>query len=344
GFTKALQGLASGVITASGSGQPGEEAEIRIRGFSSFGDASPLIVLDGFPFDGNLSSIPLSEIASISVLKDASATALYGSRAASGVIIISTKSGLPGTSELNLRVRYGISNRAVPDYNRVTVPEYYELQWEGIRNALVTSGTDLEDAGILARQQLVSTLGGYNAWNVPDGEVVDNNGRINSNAELLWHDNWQEELFVTGKRSEIALQTKGGSEKTTYFLSGTVLNEDGIIQASNLKKYAARANVDTQINPWIKAGINFSGSLSEQNYPVSTGNSYLNPFNFAGMIAPIYPVYLYNEEGELQTDADGNKLYDYGSGYGRSRSYGSNLNPLGTTALDERLYKKDVFT
>ncbi|MBW6537337.1 MAG: SusC/RagA family TonB-linked outer membrane protein [Mariniphaga sp.] len=343
-FTKALQGLSSGVLTTSGNGQPGEEAEIRIRGFSSFGDASPLIVLDGFPYDGNLSSVPLSEIASISILKDASATALYGSRAASGVIIITTKSGLPGTSELNLRVRYGISNRAVPDYNRVTVPEYYELQWEGIRNALVASGTDLEDAGMMARQQLVSTLGGYNAYNVPDGEVVDNNGRINSNAELLWYDNWQEELFVTGKRSEIMLQTKGGSEKTTYFLSGTVLNEDGIIQASNLKRYAARANVNTQINSWIKAGINFSGSLSEQNYPVSTGNSYLNPFMFAGMIAPIYPVYLYNEEGELQTSADGKKLYDYGSGYGRSRSYGSNLNPLGTTDLDERLYKKDVFT
>ena len=343
-FTKALQGLSSGVISTSGSGQPGEEAEIRIRGFSSFGDASPLIVLDGFPYDGNLSSVPLSDIASISVLKDASATALYGSRAASGVIIITTKSGLPGTSELNLRVRYGISNRAVPDYNRVTVPEYYELQWEGIRNALVASGTDFEGAGNMARQQLVPTLGGYNAYNVPDGEVVDNNGKINSNAELLWHDNWQEELFVTGKRSEIALQSKGGTEKTTYFLSGTLLNEDGIIKASNLKRYTARANVNTQINPWIRAGINFSGSLSEQNFPVSSGTSYLNPFRFTGMIAPIYPVYLYNEEGVLQTNAEGEKLYDYGSGYGRSRAYGSNLNPLGTTELDERLYKKDVFT
>jgi TonB-linked SusC/RagA family outer membrane protein len=343
-FTKAIQGLSSGVITTSGSGQPGEEAEIRIRGFSSFGDAGPLVVLDGFPYDGSLSSVPLSEIASISVLKDASATALYGSRAASGVIIITTKSGLPGTSDLNLRVRYGISNRAIPDYNRVNVPEYYELQWEGIRNALVASGTDFEEAGILARQQLVSTLGGYNAYNVPDGEVVNNNGRINSNAELLWHDNWQEELFVTGKRSEIALQTKGGSEKTTYFLSGTLLNEDGIIKASNLKRYTARANVKTQINSWIKAGVNFSGSLSEQNYPVSSGSSYLNSFRFAGMIAPIYPVYLYNETGKLQTDAEGKKLYDYGSGYGRFRPFGSNLNPLGTTELDERLYKKDVFT
>ncbi len=344
GFTKALQGLASGVITTSGSGQPGEDAEIRIRGFSSFGDASPLIVLDGFPYDGNLSSVPLSEIASISVLKDASATALYGSRAASGVIIITTKSGQAGASALNLNVRYGISNRAIPDYNRVTVPEYYELQWEGIRNALVASGTGFDEAGILAQQHLVSTLGGYNAYNVPDNEVVDNNGKINQVAELLWHDNWQDELFVTGKRHEIALQTKGGTEKTTYFLSGTVLNEDGIIQASNLKRYAARANVNTQINPWIQAGINFSGSLSEQNYPVSSGNSYLNPFRFTGMIAPIYPVYLYNEQGELQTDADGNKLYDYGTGFGRSRLYASNLNPLGTTALDERLYKKDVFT
>ncbi|WP_372950028.1 SusC/RagA family TonB-linked outer membrane protein [Mariniphaga sp.] len=344
GFTKALQGLTSGVITTSGSGQPGEDAEIRIRGFNSFGNASPLVVLDGFPYDGNLSSVPLSEIASISILKDASASALYGSRAASGVIIITTKSGVAGTSELNLSVRYGLSNRAVPDYNRVTVPEYYELQWEGLRNALVASGTDWADAGNMARQQLIPTLGGYNAYNVPDGEVVDSNGKINSNAELLWNDNWQQELFITGKRSELALQTKGGSEKTTYFISGTFLNEDGIIKASNLKRYTARVNVNTQIKPWITAGINFSGSLSEQNYPVSSGTTYLNPFRFTGMIAPIYPVYLYNEEGELQTNAEGEKLYDYGSGYGRSRSYSSNLNPLGTTALDKRLYKKDVFT
>lgn len=344
GFTKTLQGLSPGVMVTGGSGQPGEDAEIRIRGFSTFGDASPLIVLDGFPYDGNLSAIPLSEIESISILKDASATALYGSRAANGVIILSSKSGSPGTSQLGFKVRYGMSNRAIPDYEKVTVPEYYELQWEGIRNALAASGTGWQEAGITAQQQLVSVLGGYNAYNVPDSEVVGQDGKINSGAKLLWDDNWQDELFTTGLRSEFTLNASGGSDKTRYFLSGNVLDEEGIIKASDLKRYALRVNVKTQISDRIFAGANFSGSLSEQNYPVSTGTSYLNSFMFAGNIAPIYPVYLYDLAGEVQTDATGRKLYDFGTGFGRTRAYASNVNPLGSVEFDKRLFKNDVFT
>lgn len=344
GFTKALQGLSSGVLATSGVGQPGEDAEIRIRGFSTFGDASPLIVLDGLPYDGKLNAIPFAEIESISILKDASATALYGSRAANGVVIITSKSGTTGESRLDFNVSYGISNKGLPDYDRVTVPEYYELQWEGIRNALVANGTGWNEAGTIARQQLIPVLGGYNAYNVPDNEVVESDGKINSNAQLLWDDNWRDELFVTGLRREVTLNASGGTDKTTYFLSGDLLNEDGIIKSSDLKRYSARANVKTQISNRINAGINFSGSLSEQNYPVSSGTSYLNSFMFADLIAPIYPVYLYNEEGEIQTDADGNRLYDFGTSYGRSRVYASNINPLGTVEFDKRIYKNDVFS
>lgn len=344
GFTKALQGLSAGVLATSGVGQPGEDAEIRIRGFSTFGDARPLVVLDGLPYDGKLNAIPLAEIESVSILKDAAATALYGSRAANGVIIITSKSGFTGESRLGFNVSYGISNRALPDYDRVTVPEYYELQWEGIRNALVTGGTDWDEAGATARQQLISVLGGYNAYNVPDGEVVDNEGKINPDAELLWDDNWKDELFVTGLRRDITLNASGGTGKTTYFLSGNVLDEGGIIKASDLKRYSARANVKTQINNRISAGINFSGSLSEQNYPVSSGTAYQNSFRFADLVAPIYPVYLYNEEGEVQTDAEGHRLYDFGTSYGRSRVYASNINPLGTVEFDKRIYKNDVFS
>ncbi|SHF87226.1 TonB-linked outer membrane protein, SusC/RagA family [Mariniphaga anaerophila] len=343
-FTKALQGLSAGVLATSGSGQPGEDADIRIRGFSTFGDASPLVVLDGFPYDGSLSALPLSEIESVSILKDASATVLYGSRAANGVIIITTKSGTKGPSKLDLKVSYGISNRAIPDYDKVTVPEYYELQWEGIRNALVAGGTNPDDANSMASQQLISVLGGYNAYNVPAGEVVDENGAINPDAELLWNDSWQDQLFVTGQRKEVTINSSGGTDKTTYFLSGGMLDEGGIISASNLKRFSARANIKTQIRSWINAGINLSGSLSEQNYPVSSGSSYLNSFMFSGLIAPIYPVYLYNEKGEVQTDAEGNKLFDFGTGFDRARAFASNLNPLGTITHDKREYKKDVFT
>ncbi len=123
-ISKALQGLSAGVQVTSGSGQPGTNATIRIRGISTFGNANPLIVLDGFPYDGNLNSIATEDIESMTILKDASATALYGSRAANGVIMITTKKGREGRAVLEVNARYGLSTRAVPEYDRVNVPQY----------------------------------------------------------------------------------------------------------------------------------------------------------------------------------------------------------------------------
>ncbi len=344
GFSETLQGIASGVLTADASGQPGEVDEIRIRGFSTFGNANPLIVLDGFPFDGNLNALPLAEIESITVLKDAPSTALYGSRAANGVIIVTTKQGNEGASGFNLRMSYGISDRAIPEYEKVSVSQYYELQWEGLRNSLMENGFSANDAALEASKQLVPVLGGYNAYDVPAEELVGPDGKINPNSRLLWHDNWQDELIKIGNRRELSLDAGGGNEKSTYFLSGSFLDEEGIIKASNLKRYAVRTNLESRLTPNITAGINLSGSLSEQNHPESSGPSLLNPFRFTGFVAPVYPVYLYDEQGNLQTNGKGEKLFDYGTGFGRTRPFGSNINPLGTIELDERIYKNDVFT
>ena len=343
GFSGSIMGLSSGVFSSGESGQPGAENEIRIRGFNTFRDANPLIVLDGFPFDGKINSIPVSDIASLSILKDAPATALYGSRAANGVIIVTTKQGIPGTSGLDFRMSFGITERAVPDYEKVSASEYYELQWEGIRNSLVENGFSGDDAAKRASEQLVSVLGGYNAFDVPDGELIGSNGRMNPEGRLLWQDNWHNELINKGKRRELQLNAHGGTEKSTYFLSGSVLDEEGIIKASNLNRYAIRANVSSKLR-FLTAGVNLAGSISEQNRPESLGSSLLNPFRFTGLIAPIYPIYLYDQNGLLQTNAEGGRLFDYGTDYGRSRPFASNLNLLGTIELDERLYKNNFFT
>lgn len=343
-FSRALQGLSSGVYTAGENGQPGESDDIRIRGFSTFGNGSPLIVLDGFPYDGNLNAIPLSDIESVTVLKDAPATALYGSRAANGVVIVSTKQGKAGSSGLDVKVSYGLFDRAVPAYETVSPSQYYELQWEGLRNLYISQKNPPADPAKRASEQLVPMLGGYNAFNVPDNELVGSDGKINPGARLLWNDNWKNEVVHTGKRREVILNAHGGSEKSNYFLSGSVLDEEGIIKASGFKRYSARANVTSQLTDFITAGVHFSGMLSEQNYPESAGTSMLNPFRVMELIAPIYPVYLYNREGVLQTNDDGEKLYDFGTGFGRARPYAPYLNVLGTLELDERLYKNDVFT
>ncbi len=343
-FSRALQGMTSGVYTAGESGQPGEGDDIRIRGFSTFGDASPLIVLDGFPFNGRLNAVPLSDIESVTVLKDASATALYGSRAANGVVIVTTKKGRAGSAGFEVKMSHGLTSRAVPGYETVSPSQYYELQWEGLKNLYISQGSSADDAAKSAGEQLVSMLGGYNAYNLPDDELVGNNGKLNPDAQLLWHDNWENEVINTGKRREISIGAYGGSENSKYFLSGSALNEDGIIKASRFQRYSVRANVSSRFTENINAGVNLSGSLSEQNYPEPTGTSMLNPFRVVTLIAPVYPVYLYDREGVLQTNAEGEKLYDYGTGFERARPFASNLNVLGTLELDERLYKNDVFT
>ena len=135
---KALEGVAAGVQVTGGIGQPGASANIRIRGIGSVNaSSSPLYVVDGAPFDGNLNSINTNDIESISVLKDATSAALYGARGANGVIIITTKKGAAGRSVINFKATVGAVNRAIPEYERVGVQDYYELMWEGWRNALV---------------------------------------------------------------------------------------------------------------------------------------------------------------------------------------------------------------
>ena len=340
--TKALEGLSSGIQVISGSGQPGTTTQVRIRGIGSINaSTAPLYVVDGFPFDGDLNSIPQSDIASLTVLKDASATALYGSRAANGVIVITTKKGRTNENKLSFTANIGTNVRGIPEYDRVSVPEYYELAWENIYGAQLNIGTDDATARDYATNNLIDLLGGYNAYNVPDNQVVGTDGNITSSGRLLWSDNWYDEMHRTGVRQDYTLTASGGREKSTYYISGNYLNDDGIVKASNYQRYTVRVNTDVQARTWLKAGLSASLSTSSQNYPNSSGSAYVNSFMWSRMIAPIYPVYLYDLNGVLQTDVEGNKIFDYGDEYGRGRTYSANSNPLGVITLDKRLYKRD---
>ncbi len=338
-ITKALEGLSSGLTATSGSGQPGTTASLRIRGLGSvYASSEPLIVVDGFPYGGDLNAIPASDIESITVLKDASATALYGSRAANGVIIVTTKRGDRDRTEFNVRGTVGFSDRGIPEYDRVSINEYYELMWERLYN---TNNNNAEAASM----SLIPTLGNYNVYDIPNEEVVGIDGVISPLAtpgNRLWTDDWYDEMHRTAIRQDYLVSASGGSETTNYYISGSYLRDDGIVTASNFNRFAIRANAQSQMRDWLNVGMNISGSTSEQNFPVSAGTAYVNSFMFSRNIGPIYPVYLYDMEGNIQLDAEGNKIYDYGSGFGRSRPYGSNVNPLGTIALDTRLYRDDV--
>ena len=157
--TKALQGSVAGLQSFSTSGQPGEDASIYIRGIGSANaSTTPLYVVDGVPYDGALSSISSQDIASITVLKDAAAATLYGSRAANGVIMITTKQGAESAPTIELSAKYGFSSRAVSDYDQLSTDDYFKLQWEAIRNKAMDDGHSAEDAAQRASSGLISGI------------------------------------------------------------------------------------------------------------------------------------------------------------------------------------------
>ena len=165
--SKALEGLVAGVEVSSGSGQPGEGASIQIRGTGSINAYStPLYVVDGIPYDGNINAINPQDIESMTVLKDASAGALYGARGANGVVIITTKKGKEGRVDVNLKAQVGWQSRAIPRYDLVNQDEYVELVYESLYNTAIDQGYSHDNAINYAASSMGNTLGGqlYNPY------------------------------------------------------------------------------------------------------------------------------------------------------------------------------------
>ncbi|MDD6781639.1 MAG: TonB-dependent receptor [Bacteroidales bacterium] len=331
--SKSLDGAMSGVQVVSSSGQPGESASIRIRGVGSISASqSPLIVVDGIPYEGSLNSIPTQDIASLTVLKDAAANSMYGARGSNGVILITTKRGETGKVNVNLEVRVGGNMRGVPTYDIITDPgDYYEMMWEASRNAYLSSGSSYLASGIAASNDLIKNLG-YNIYQgVSDTELINPfTGRLSSKAQQLkWTDNWLTEPFQTGLRQEYNLNISGGTDKTNYYISAGYLDDNGYIVNSGFQRFNVRAKVEQEVAKWLKVGVNASYAHTSQDSPTSGGSAYANLFMFSQMIAPIYPVYLYSKDGTPQYDTDGSRKYDFGEGE-MLRPYASTANPLAT--------------
>src|SRR5699024_7258167 len=185
--TSALEGAAAGIQVNNTSGQPGDGPSIRIRGFTSINASNaPLVVLDGVPFGGNMSDISPNDIESISVLKDASASTLYGNRASNGVILIRTKGG-KGNSGMNLSVKQGLWTRGISEYDRVGPDEFMEVMWQGYRNSLLTndSAMSIAEANSIASNSLVDDFLKLNIYNLPNDELFTADGKLNPNAHVL---------------------------------------------------------------------------------------------------------------------------------------------------------------
>ena len=317
--SKALEGAAPGVQVASQSGQPGSSATVRIRGIGSINASSaPLYVVDGMPYDGNIAAINPNDIESMTVLKDASSTALYGSRAANGVIMITTKKGAREKTRVTFEGRVGVNSRGIGEYDIMKNPgEYMTTYWQMLRNQL--------GSGEEATANLFGELG-YNPFMSDNNNIVDANGNLTA-AALKWTDDWADESISSGMRQEYNVSLQGGNSRSSHYLSIGYLDDEGIITNSDYSRLSVRSNGDFQVNDFIKVSGSVAYARGEQNsQAISSLSNYVNTFMFTQSIAPIYPVYGYDESGNKVFDENGNPVYDFGDGKFGARAYGSNQN------------------
>ena len=345
--TKAIEGQVTGVLTTTGSGQPGSSATIRVRGYGSINASSePLYVVDGIPYDGSLSSINPSDIESMTILKDASAGALYGARGANGVVMITTKKGKEGKASVNWRSTVGWASRAIKEYDMLNQKDFVQLSYEAKRNDYVfKSGYSWADAETAAVNALSGLLGGeaYNPFkNYTWGEIIDPaTGQVRSDAQAAWNEPWMDALMNNNAlRHEHQVSVSGGTDKTKYMFSLGYLNEDGILTTTGFQRYNARANVSTNVTDWFSANLNTSLSHSMQNFSDYDGSSTSNVWYSAQFVSPLFPVYIKDAEGKNVLDENNKPQLDYGEG-GRPGSY-NDFNPLGGLLDDKADTKTDA--
>ena len=315
--SSALEGAVAGLQVISSTGQPGADSSIVLRGIGSLsGGNTALIVVDGVPFNGRLSDINPADIQSITVSKDAVSNSLYGSRAANGVVMVTTKSGRQDRTQINFTANWGVTNRAYKDYDYVTDQgEFYELTWYGIRNTNMLAGMSAEDAALAASQSVLGELGNYNAFIIPDGEfLVGTDGKLNKSAKERYNDSFANALFDSAMRQEYQVSASGGTDKTNYYLSMGYLDNDSYVIGSDYNRISARANVNSQLKSWLKVGTNIAYSVTEMNGVKDGVGQASNPFDVARSWAPIFPVHGYDEKGNLVYDANGEPVYDAGTG------------------------------
>ena len=271
-FTDALAGQVSGLSVLSSSGDPTASATIRLRGVNSINSSNtPLFILDGAPISSTLfNTLNPADIANITVLKDAASTAIYGSRAANGVIVITSKKGkLNEKVNLSLRAQYGISTPVEDGLDMMNSQQYVEF-----RDKI---GQPVSDA----IRDLVNKYG------------------ISTN--------WRDELLdKSAPTYTLEATVSGGGDNTTYYISANHHKQDGIIDQSGMQREAIRANIDTRIAPWLKVGLqsNLGVNSYESNRNISDESIYLtNPMVFARMALP------YDSPNYYEIDNEGNIIW-----------------------------------
>lgn len=240
---QALQGRAAGVNVTQNSGAPGGGISVSIRGVNSFNGNEPLYVIDGIPISGQtngntsaLSNINPSDIVNMEVLKDASATAIYGTRGANGVILITTKQGQAGTTRITYEGYYGIQQ--LPNELEVLNLREYAV-YQNLRAKIIGFGEreEFKDPSVLGKGT-----------------------------------NWQKEIFRSAPMHNHQISITGGNEKSRFAIMAGYLNQEGIALGSSLERYSLRFNMDNQLKKWLKVGVNSYIARREQINTIDNGN------------------------------------------------------------------------
>ena len=324
--TNALSGTTPGVQVIGSSGDPASGgASIRIRGFGSMSASNaPLYIVDGMPYDGSISDINPSDVESMSVLKDAAASAIYGARGANGVVLITTKRAQSSDAVVKFDAKWGSNSRLIPQYDVINDPAlYYETHYKMLYNSQVYAGKTPAEAYAFADANLFDEKNGglgYKVYSVPEGQkFIGTNFKLNPNATLGYSDgtytyipdNWYDETFHNSFRQEYNLSVSGRKDKFSYYASAGYLDDGGIVSNSDYHRFTARVNADYQAKKWFKVTTNVSYSHSDSkaaSYDSGYGSSG-NVFYITNNIAPIYPLYVRDAEGNIMYE-NGYKVYD----------------------------------
>ena len=329
--TSALEGASSGISVSGAVGQPGSDVSISIRGVGTVnGSNSPLVVLDGVPYDGSISDIAPDDIESISVLKDAASCALYGNRASNGVILLTSKKSKVNKPTFTFKTTQGWYERGQSDYDTTNPYQFMEIEYANMYNNYfsITEGADRNNAAdrLAAREYTVANIipkrAIINIFDAPESGLFDQNGKMNPGVGInpLYAEDldWYDQSIKKGYRAEYSFSGSGATDLSDYYFSVNYLSEDGFTKDSGFDRLTGRAAINIKPRKWFKAGLQVNASHQKTNNSAGdqTGDdssSTTNPFYFYRVIAPIYPVHLHDvNTGAYILDENGQRQYDPG--------------------------------
>lgn len=317
--TSALEGNAPGVQVNNTVGTPGSAPQIRIRGFNSInGDQSPLYVVDGIPYNGSIADLNPADIESMSVLKDAASAALYGNKGANGVILITTKKAKNvGKVDVTLQVRQGMYTKGIPNYDRLGPNDWMQVAFNGVVAGTVSaSAIPLQEAIDSYRTDFINSYAKSNIYGVSEDRLFDSTGRFVGGDPLPGYtdlDWWDAVSVKSGYRQEYNVNAAAATEKFNVFASVGYLKEHGYTLNTDFERFNARVNANYNPTSYLKFGINLSAVQQENDMLANDSGSVAeNIFNTQGM-APIFPYYQHDEEGNIVYGSDGEPLWNEGS-------------------------------